>query len=505
MRGLVTLVGAGPGDPELITVRGRKALERAEVVVYGASCDPALLALAPARAERIDLGSAPGWRDLSSAEIPTRVAERARAGARVVWLKNGDAFLFGHGAEEAQALAAAGVPFAVVPGVPVFIAAAEHAGIPMTMRAISSRVVVAYAQSGLGPEDWGLDLDALAQERGTAVIYLEPGQILAIAQELIQRGRSALAPAAVVSSASLCTQRVAEGFLGSIGRILPEAPCVLFLGAAVRERGPLAWAERQPLFGRAVVLTRAAGQNAPVAARLEELGAEVLELPCIAIAPPPSFGELDLAIRSLARFDWIAFTSPNGVEHFLARLTALGKDARALSEVKLAAVGASTAEALAAAHLRADLVPSEFHAEALAKALGSEAVARKRFLVVRALEGRDFLIDALRARGAEVELAAAYQTVRPDSDPAPVRVRAAQGRLAAVTFASPSAVRHFVSFFEEGEGVRLLQSCCVAAIGPVTAKALEEIGISVRVRPAESTADALAQALVAELGKSRSG
>lgn len=505
MPGLVTLVGAGPGDPGLITVRGRQALEQAEVVVFGASCHPALLDLAPPRAERIDLASSPGWRDLSEPEIAGRLAERARAGARVVWLKNGDPFLFGHGAEDAQALAAAGAPFAVVPGVPAFIAAAEYAGIPATLRALTSRVVVAYAQSGPGPEDWGLDLDALARERGTAVIYLEPGQILAVAQELIRRGRSALAPAAVVSAASLSSQRVTEGFLGSIGRILPEPPCVLFLGEAARGRGALAWAERQPLFGRSVVLTRAAGQNGAMAARLEELGAEVLELPCIAIAPPESFGELDVAIRSLARFDWIAFTSPNGVEHFLARLSALGKDARALSGVKLAAVGASTAEALAAAHLNADLVPPEFHAEALAKALGSEAAARKRFLVVRALEGREVLLESLRERGAQVELAVAYRTVRPDADPAPVRARAAQGRLGAVAFASPSAVRHFLSYFEEGEAVRLLNSCCVAAIGPVTAKAVEDLGISVRVRPAESTAEALAQALAAELGKSRPG
>jgi uroporphyrinogen III methyltransferase/synthase len=505
MPGLVTLVGAGPGDPRLITLRGKQALEQAEVVVFDAACDPALLALAPSAAERIALGGSPGERALSEGDLHALLIERARAGARVVRLKNGDPFVFGRGGEEAQALAAAGIPFAIVPGVPAFVAAAAYAGIPATLRAVSSQMTVAFAQPSPGPDGFELDFDALARVRGTAVVYLDPHQIPPVVKELVRRGRSPLTPAAVVSSASLSSQRVAEGTLGAVARMPVEAPCILFVGEAARERAPLAWAERRPLFGRSIVLTRAAGQNGPMAARLEELGAEVLELPCIAIAPPASFGELDLAIRSLARFDWVAFTSPNGVAHFLARLTALGKDARALSGVKLAAVGASTAEALAAAHLKADLVPREFHAEALARALDAEAAARKRFLIVRALEGREVLFEALRARGAEVELAVAYQTVRPDADPGPVRARAAQGRLSAVAFASPSAVRNFVSFFEEGEGVRLLKCCCIAAIGPVTAKALEELGIQAQARPNDSTAEDLVQALAAELGKSRPG
>jgi uroporphyrinogen III methyltransferase/synthase len=498
-------VGAGPGDAGLITVRGREALSRAGVVIYDAPCEPALLAFAAATAERIPVGRWPDEARLSQADINALLVDRVRAGAQVVRLKNGDPFIFGRGGEEAQALAAHGLPFAIVPGVPAFVAAAEYAGIPVTLRALSSQLVVAFAQSGAGPEEWELDLDALSRAPGTLALYLEPSLIAGVARELVRRGRDPRTPAAIVSGASLPSQRIHEGPLGDLGAQGAQGPCVLFIGEAVAARGPLAWAERRPLAGRAIVLTRAAHENAELAAPLEALGAQILEVPCIAIAPPERTDAMDGAIGSLERFDTVVFSSAHGVEHFLARLEALGRDARALAGVRLAVIGSATGAALRKAYLLPDVVPPEFHSEALVQVLLREGIEGKRFLLVRPQEGREVLQQELEKRGAKVEVAIAYRTVRPAADVSEVRARAAEGRLAAVAFASPSAVRNFAAHFEEGEAVRLLRATCVAAIGPVTAQAVEALGVRVAVQPAQSTAEALAQALAAELGKSRCG
>lgn len=502
MAGIAYLVGAGPGSAGLITVRGQQLLARAEVLVHDAPCDEALLALVPAGAERIQVGRWPDSARMGQAEIDALLVDRVRAGRVVVRLKNGDPFMFGRGGDEAMALAGAGLPFEVVPGVTCGLAAAAWAGIPITQRGVASEVRFLIAQTGDAPEGWGLDLDALAKAEATLVIHLDPAIAGPLAAELVRRGRAVDTPIAVVESAGCAAQRTFAGTLGDIGERAAQAraPAVALVGRAVGLRAGLAWAERRALAGKTVVLTRPRAQATEMAALLEEHGAEVLEFPCIAIAPPDDPAALDRAIEGLGRFEWLVLSSANGVEKLLERLAALGKDARALGGLKIAAVGSATARALEAARLHADLVPEEFHAEALVRALAGGGVQGRRFLVVRAQEGREVLPDELRRLGAEVEVVPAYKTVRPPLDPAPLRARLAEGSVSAIAFASPSAVKNFVASFAPGEAARLLEKVCVAAIGPVTAKAAAGQGLRVDLTPEESTGPALVAALAGRIG-----
>lgn len=503
----VYLVGAGPGSPGLITVRGRELLARAEVLVYDAPCDAALLGEAPTEAERIPVGRGAGGARLSQGEINALLVERARRGRTVVRLKSGDPFMFGRGSEEAEALALAGVAFEVVPGVTAGLAAAAWAGIPITHRDLSSAVSFLIVQSGSAPADWGLDLDSLAHAETTQILYLDPPAVAPIAAELLSRGRPASTPVAVVESAGSPAQRTFDGTLQDIAERARDArpPTVAVLGAAVARRRPLAWAEQRPLAGCTIVLTRPREQSVEMASLLEEQGAEVWSIPCIAIASPESWEPLDRAVASLERFNWVVFSSANGVEHFLARLRSAGRDARALARARLAAVGPATARALEAASLKADLVPREHQAESLAQEIAAEGISGKRVLVVRAQEGRDVLPEELRRLGAEVELVPAYRTLRPAIDLGPVRERSVAGRLDAVVFASPSAVKAFAAALAPGEAPRLLERTCVAAIGPVTAEAVRALGLHVDLTPDASTGSALAEALVRRLGNTQAG
>ena len=500
MAAKVYLVGAGPGDPGLITVRGQELLARAEVLVFDAPCSPVLLDLVPPSAERIAVGRWPDGVKMHQADIDALLVDRARQGKTVVRLKNGDPYMFGRGGDEALALAEAGLPFEVIPGVTCGLAAAAFSGIPFTQRGISSEALFVIAQSG---GDWGLDLERLARVQGTLVLHLDPPAMGPIAAELVKRGRSGQTPVALVESAGGPGQRTFEGTLADIGERTRDArpPAVAFIGEAVRLRQRLAWAERRPLFGKAVVITRPRDQAQEMASLLEEQGAEVVELPCIAIAPPASMDALDCSLADLSRFDWVVFSSANGVASFLSRLGALGKDARSLATVKIAAVGPATARELSTAHLCADAVPAQFNAEELARLLGKDDLQGKRFLLVRAQEGREVLADELRRAGAEVEIAAAYRTICPPIDPEPLRARFKQGTIAAITFASPSAAKNFVGAFGPGEAVALLSGVCVAAIGKVTGRALEELGVRDALAPAESTGPALVAALIARLGQ----
>ena len=488
----VYLVGAGPGDPGLITVRGRELLARAQVLVYDAPCDAGLLVLVPADAERIPVGRWPDAAKMHQGDIEALLVDRARQGRTVVRLKNGDPYMFGRGGEEALALAAAGLEFEVVPGVTCGLAAAAWAGIPLTLRGLASEALFLIVQTGERPEDWGLDLDRLATSPGTLVRHLDPVSLGPLAAELVE-------------SAGTPRQRTFEGTLLDIGERArgARAPSVAFVGEAVRLRAQLGWAERRPLAGRAVVLTRPRAQAAEMASLLEEQGAEVIELPCIRIGPPESLAPLDRAIAGLASFDWVVFSSANGVASFLARLSELGRDARSLGRARLAAVGPATARALREARLAVDAVPEEFNAEALARTLGQGLGQGSRVLVVRAQEGREVLPEELERLGAQVEVAPAYRTVAAPVDVGPLRARLEEGSVAAVTFASPSAVKAFVAAFAPGEAARLLSGCCVAAIGPVTAKAASQAGLQVGLCPAESTGPALVEALVACLGPRR--
>ncbi len=505
MAGRVYLVGAGPGNPGLITVRGMQLLARAQVLVFDSPCDSRLLEAVPPSAERIAVGRWPAGAErpsLAQGEIQRILVDRARAGKCVVRLKSGDPSIFARGAEECAALNEAGIDYEVVPGVTAALGAAAFAGIPISEKGIASTVVLAIAQQGARSSDFGLDLSSLASAPGTLAIYLDPKDIPALAAELIKRGRAPSTPAAVVAAATLAAQQVVEAPLNEIGQRAQtlSAPTLLFLGEAVGQRGRFDWLVRRPLHGRTIVLTRAKGQSAELVAELEEQGAEVLELPCLEIAPPESWEALDRAIASLDQFDWVVLSSANGVESLLARLEAAGKDARALATAKIAVVGEATAEALRKAHLRADLVPGEFNSEGLLAELARRGVSGKRFLIVRAVEGRELLPAELAKLGAHVELVAAYRSIRPAADVSAVRERARQGRLSSVVFASPSAVRNFVEHFDPREALEILKATRIAVIGPTSARAVESLGLAVAILPEQATMESLARALIDRLG-----
>jgi uroporphyrinogen III methyltransferase/synthase len=480
----VYLVGAGPGDPGLVTVRGAELLARADVVVYDRLAPAALLDLAPAAAERISVGKAPGRVEMDQDGINSVLVERGRAGATVVRLKGGDPFVFGRGGEEAEALAAAGVPFEVVPGITSAIAAAAYAGIPVTHRGVSTNFTVVTGHED--PEKGTIDVDwgALAKVGGTLVILMGAGRIADIAARLIEGGRAPDTPVAAVRNGTRPDQVTVRATLASVADAGIKAPSAIVVGDVAAL--DLAWFEQRPLFGRTVVVTRAREQASEVRARLETLGATVLELPAIAIEP------VEFPVPVLDEYSWLVFTSANGVIAFFERgLDTAGLDTRALAGVRIAAIGPGTADALLARGVRPDLVPERFVAEALLEAFPPPEAETARVLLARAAQARDILPEGLRELGYEVEVLSVYRTVRPDPDPEIV-ARVRRGEVDALTFTSSSTVTNLLDVLGSVPDPQPL----VASIGPITSKTAAERGLRVDVEAEEHTIDGLVTALV---------
>jgi uroporphyrinogen III methyltransferase/synthase len=484
----VYLVGAGPGDPGLVTVRGADVLGRADVVVYDRLVHPSLLDLAPSDAERVYAGKAPGEAEMDQREINALLVERGRAGLAVVRLKGGDPFVLGRGGEEAEALAAAGVPFEVVPGITSAIGAPAYAGIPVTHRGRSTHftVVTGHEDPAKGGAD--VDWDALARAGGTLVVLMGAGRVGEIAARLVAGGLAPETPVAAVRNGTRPDQRTVRATLATVADAGVQAPAAIVVGdvAAV----DLPWFESRPLFGRSVVVTRAREQASKLRHRLEELGAEVIELPAIAIEP------IDFDVPPLDRYGWLVFTSVNGVTAFFERgLTPAGLDARALAGLRLAAIGPGTAAALAARGLRADLLPERFVAESLLEAFPPPSADGERVLLARAQRARDVLPAGLSERGYEVDVLAVYRTVTATPDPDVVE-RVRRGDVDALTFTSSSTVTNLCDLLGELPASQPL----VASIGPVTSKAAIERGLRVDVEAAEHTIDGLVDALQRALG-----
>jgi uroporphyrinogen III methyltransferase/synthase len=503
--GRVYLVGAGPGDPGLLTLRGARCLGAADVVVHDYLVAPRLLDHVRPEAEVIAVGRSHEER-LDQAAIERILVERARAGRTVVRLKNGDAFLFGRGGEEGEALRRAGVPFEVVPGVSSALAVPAYAGIPVTHRDHASVITVATGhQARPGPDGApvppALPWEALARQGGTLVFLMGVAQLRAIMTSLVAHGLSGDTPAAVVQHGTTGRQATVVGTVATLAEqaraVTP--PAVIVVGRVVALRERLRWFEDRPLFGRRVVVTRPRGQAATLAEALEEQGADVVAFPTIAIAPPPDPAALDRAVANASRYDWIVFTSANGVRAFVARFAALGQDVRVLAPVRLAAIGPETAAELGRHLLRPAVVAADFRAEGLLVALGQEDLAGRRVLLPRAAGARAILPDELRARGATVDEVIAYEAVPPgDLDVGALRAALAAGAIDALTFTSSSTVRNFVALVGAAEVAQLVRDGrpAVACIGPVTAETAREHGLAVAVMPREYTAAALARALV---------
>jgi uroporphyrinogen III methyltransferase/synthase len=495
---MVYLVGAGPGDPGLLTLRGAECLARADVVVCDYLVNPVLVERAPATAERIVVGKH-GQRTMEQEEINALLCDRARAGKVVVRLKGGDPFVFGRGAEEAEALAAAGLPWEVVPGVTAAVAAPAYAGIPVLHRDLAAQVTFTTGHErwdrGEGSLDWG----ELARASGTVVVYMGVRRLAANLARLIEQGRDPATPAALVEWGTLPRQRVVTGTVGDLAARAAESgivpPAVLVIGEVVRLRDRLAWFERRPLSGRRVLTLRPRGTAAELSVRLLALGAELIELPAIHIVPPESSAPIDEALVKLGAYDWVVFTSANAVRAVFERLAKSHRDARAFGRARVCAIGPETARALGEHGLVADLVPDEAQAEGLVAAFAAEDVEGRRFLLPRAAEARETFPEALRLRGAQVDVVAAYRAVRVTAEEAePALSRVLAGELDVALFASGSQVQ---SFFElcGAPAARILGALVVGAIGPVTAEALRRRGVEPQIVPRRHTLPALVEAL----------
>jgi uroporphyrinogen III methyltransferase/synthase len=511
--GTVYLVGAGPGDPGLLTLRGAECLSRADVVVYDYLANPALLDRARADAERVYVGKQGGAPSMSQDEINRILVERGQAGRSVCRLKGGDPFVFGRGGEEALALHAAGVPFEIVPGVTSAVGAPAYAGIPLTHRDFVSTVTFVTGHEDPTKPGSSIDWAGLARG-GTLVFFMGVKTLPDIAARLVAHGRPPETPVAVIRWGTTPEQETVVGTLGDIVErtrargITP--PALTVVGEVVRLRERIGWFERRPLFGRRILVTRAREQASVFAEGLREAGALPVEFPAIEIRPPDSWAEVDGALDRLAEYDWIVFTSANAVRYFLMRLRASGRDVRALGRARLCAIGPATAEAIEALGLRVDVVPPEYRAEAVVAALtaaeGPEGLRGRRVLVPRARDARDVVPAALAERGARVDRVTAYRNVLPDrTAAASVRGLLEDGRIDAVTFTSASTVRNLVDMLGRQEAPALLARTVVAAIGPVTADAAAAAGLRVDLVPEASTIPALTRALVARFAGEAEG
>ena len=495
--GVVYLVGAGPGDPGLMTARGLELIGSADVVFYDRLIPPGALDGAREGTRLIFVGKEPGAESISQEEIGDRLIEEARAGRSVVRLKGGDPFIFGRGGEEATALRAAGVDFEVVPGVTAGVAAPAYAGIPVTHREDASAVAFVTGHEDPGKGDSALDWQALARFPGTLVLYMGVRNLRENATALIEAGRDPREPAAVVERGTTPAQRSVIATLGEIGDAVEReglgAPAVVVVGPVAARAEQLAWLELRPLHGRRVVVTRARAQASRLAARLRDLGADAIELPSIRIEPRIESEEVQRAVAAVHSYALICLTSPNGVRLLFEAMAARGRDARALANATVAAIGPGTAAALSERGIAADIVPERFVAESLVEALGSVEVEGRPVLVARAAEARDVLPDALRERGAEIDVVSLYETVA--EQPEATAIEAAQGA-DYLTFTSSSTVRNLV----EALGERLPRSARVVSIGPVTSAALREAGLTVDVEAGRHDVEGLIDALLADAG-----
>jgi uroporphyrinogen III methyltransferase/synthase len=495
MNGKVILVGAGPGDPGLITIKGVTCLRRADVVVYDRLVAPALLDYAPARAKRIYVGKASSDHTLPQNEINALLVEQARAGKIVVRLKGGDPFVFGRGGEEALALAEAGIAFEIVPGISSAIAAPAYAGIPVTHRGVAASFTVTSGHL----RDDGIQNSKFVIQNSladTQIFLMGIENLQGIVASLLETGRDATTPAALVRWGTTTQQQTIVGNLGNIVECACDLkpPAVLIVGAVVNLRAKLQWFENRPLFGKRILVTRAREQASELARQLAELGAEPLEFPTIQILPLDDYAELDTALTQ--KYDWMIFTSVNGVKFVWERLTALGRDARAFVNTRLAAIGPATAVELARHGLCADFVPREYVAESIAEQIGD--VAGQRILLPRADIAREMLAEGLRARGASVDDVAAYRTVTTDAnDPHAQEIRALIERdeIDAIAFTSSSTVRGLCAALHLKSEILNLKST-IACIGPITAQTARDLGLRVDIVAKEHTIAELVAALV---------
>jgi uroporphyrinogen III methyltransferase/synthase len=501
LRQIVYLIGAGPGAPDLISARGLRCLQAADVVIYDHIVHPRLLTFAPAHAELIDVGSAAPERPDQEA-ICYLIAEKAREKKLIARLKWGDPFVFDQGGIEALFLHEQGIPFEVVPGLPAALAAPAYAGIPVTYPGGGDTLTFVRGHEDEGRQRARVDWAALAKLEGTVVCYTGRRQLPSMLDALLAHGRRGDEPAAIVIDGTLLTQQTTTGTLQELADRIrdepPLRPALLVVGDVVGLREHLRWFDARPLFGKRVLVTRSREQASELVELLEAQGAEAVEAPLINVVPPEDFRLLDEACAHAGDYDWIVFTSANGADAFMDRLLAGPSDTRALAGAKLCAVGPGTAARLARFGLKVDLVPDDHRAEGVVAALkNTETLAGAKILFPKADIARDVMPEQLRSAGAEVTEVVAYRTVTAESDAhLGIYRQLLDEKLDVVTFSSASAVRAFISIHGAEQAVDLLGHTLVATIGPVTTEAAHRYGINPQITPATSTVPALVDAIV---------
>ncbi len=507
-RAHVYLVGAGPGDPKLLTLRGKECLELADVVFYDHLANPELLKHASVHAERIYVGrkGRGSYRDQQS--INMLLVSKAQDGQCVVRLKGGDPFVFGRGGEEAEAMADAGIPFTVVPGVTAAIAVPAYAGIPVTHRTLASTVAfVTGHEDPMKPES-AMEWPRLASSEGTLVFLMGTKNLPNIVDRLLQEGKCATTPVAAIRWGTYARQHTVVGTLADIVEKVREAkfspPTVIVVGEVVRLRDRLNWCESRPLFGKGILVTRPREQAPALSHLLAEQGAEPIECPTLEICPPDSWVPVDEAIQELSTYDWIIFTSVNGVQAFMGRLWFHHKDVRSFANAKVCCIGPRTEEEANRWGLVADLVPTIFQAEGILEALGGIDLKGRRILIPRAKVAREILPEQLREMGAVVRVVHGYQAIPPHATGEPLADHFRNQDIQYLTFTSSSTVKNFCQLFADRQEMHeLTQHATVACIGPITAKTVEAEGLSVDIVAAENTVPALVDAIVAHATKSQ--
>ena len=497
MTGKVYLIGAGPGDPGLITVKGLRCLQEAEVVVYDRLVDGRLLDRARDDAEMVFVGKGPGQKAMEQEEINRYLVARAQEGKLVGRLKGGDPFVFGRGGEEAQALAQAGVPFEVVPGVTSAIASPAYAGIPLTHRELASSFTVVSGSEDPSKLESSIRWDMLARSGGTLVVLMGWAGLDKIADTLIKEGMEPSTPAALVQWGTEPYQRTVTGPLAEIAQRGKDAglspPVVAVIGPVVDLREEVSWFDRRPLFGKRVLVTRSRNQASVLSELLSEEGAEPIEVPSIEFSPAEDYHQLDAAIAGLHGYSWIIFTSANGVGAFFDRLGAMGGDSRALGGVKVAAIGPATSAALLQHGISTDFVPLEYLSEAVVQGMKDFNLRGRRVLLPRADIGGDELPEGLARLGAEVDQVPAYRTVVPGDSREKAVELLTGGTIDLVTFTSSSTVVNLLGLLD-GNG-SLLTGPLIACIGPVTAEKARGKGLNVDVVATEHTVPGLVSAV----------
>ncbi len=497
----VYLVGAGPGDPGLFTVKGMETLARADVVVYDALANDSLLELAPRGAEIIFAGKKKGFKTLEQKEINNLLIERAKRGKTVVRLKGGDPFVFGRGGEETEALNSAGVSVEIVPGVSSVYSVPAYSGVPLTHRGFNSSFAVVTGHEDPGKQSSRLNWKALSQME-TVIFLMSLGNIEEIVKKLKEMKKPAGTPVMVTSRGTTGRQKTVVGTLENIGGKIRRqsgklSPAVIMVGGAIKMRNRLNWFEKKPLFGKKIVVTRPAGQSVNFVKLLQQHGAEVVSFPCIEVVPPASWKDTDRLIKNIESCDFLTFTSVNGVERFFARLRSKGLDSRTLAGAKTVAIGSKTADALGGYGLRADIVPKKYTAEGILAELKKHKVRGKRFFIPRAGKARDALPEGLLKMGAEVETAACYRTRVPKYKPEEidfVEKEITGARADMVVFTSSSSATNFLAIFKNA--AEILRGVDIGCIGPITAGTVEAAGFKPSVVAGKHTAEGLADAMI---------